>query len=173
MKLGLTDYIRRWRHTLGYGVHSPLAYRIVKECIKYDSRYGFYCDAYLDFEYHEDKRGLRRARIIIRILNLLRPSRVWIPGGDKRLVTALGISMPRMLVATQKECPKNVDFIIDFTGKDINRLWEKIDSFEECGMITFKASLDPENKPSLTIRGRDFSLFLKRKGMEKTSYDVL
>lgn len=173
MKLGLADYIRKWRHTLGYGVHSPLAYRIVKECLKPDSRYGFYCDAYLDFEYHEDRIGLRRARMIIRLLNLLRPSRVWMPGGDKRIVAALGMSMPKLRVAIQKECPKNVDFIIDFNNKDICKLWGIIDGIEECGMLTFGVNGDTCNGPTLIIEGRDFCLFLKRKGMEKISYDVL
>ena len=168
----LKDYIRRWRHTRGYGVHSPLAFSIVKECIRPDKRYGFYCDAYLDFEYHEDRRGLRRARMIIRLLNLLRPSLVWMPDSDKRIATAIRMIMPKMRLSTHRECPKDADFIISFNRHDAVRSWKKMDNQEECGMLIFGKDDPIPESSTLEIESIDFRIILRRTGMQKQKYDI-
>ena len=168
----LKDWIRRWRHTRGYGVHSPLAFRIVKECIRPDRRYGFYCDPYLDFEYHEDRRGLRHARMIIRLLNLLRPTHVWMPDADKRIVTAIRMIMPRLRIATQKKCPEDTDFIISFDRNDIATLWHKMDAFEECGLLAFHYSEKLPENGTLELSSKDFRIFLRRRGMARLIYEV-
>ncbi|MDE5872145.1 MAG: hypothetical protein K2H22_09415, partial [Muribaculaceae bacterium] len=150
--------IRRWRHTRGYGVHSPLAFSIMKECIRPDRRYGFYCDAYLDFEYHEDRRGLRRARMIIRLLNLSRPKHLWMPDADKRIVTAIRMIMPKMRLATHKDCPKDTDFIISFNRHDNMECWKKMDGQEECGMLFFGKSEEISEGVTLEIESSDFRI---------------
>ncbi len=166
------NYLKRWRHTHGYGVHSPLAFRIVKDCIHPDNRYGFYCDAYLDFEYHEDHRGLRRARMIIRLLNLLRPSHVWMPDADKRILTAIRMVMPKLRVSTQKECPKETDFIITFHNRDTELLWKKIYPKKECGMLSFVSSSTTPEGVTLEIESKDFRILLCRPGMQRLKYEV-
>ncbi|MDE5794553.1 MAG: hypothetical protein K2I08_07525 [Muribaculaceae bacterium] len=169
--LNALDYIRRWRHTRGYGVHSPLAFLIVKECVRPDRKYGFYSDAYLEFEYHEDRKGLRNAKLALRLINLLRPKRVWIPEGDKRLCTALKMSFPKIQFATQKECPKNVDFIICHSG-DHKSWWEKMDNMDQCGMLVF--GKEPENIENATLRlnSKSFTILLRREGMDFVSYSI-
>lgn len=168
------DTIRRWRHTHGYGVHSPLAYRIVKDCIRPDSKYGFYSDAYLDFEYHEDRKGLKNSRMIIRLVNLLRPSRIWYPNGDKRLCTALKMSFPKLHVATQKDCPKNVDFIIVSDKKNYFDIWNKMEGHIDCGMIVFGSDIDIDKLEgvTLTLSGKHFTISLRRQGMDFINYCI-
>ena len=169
---GILNWIRRWRHTRGYGVHSPLAFRIVKECIRSDRRYGFYCDAYLDFEYHNDRRGLRHARLIIRLLNLLRPSHVWLPDTDKRIITAIKMIMPKMRLTTRKEYIKDTDFIIIFNRADASECWEKMDGQEECGMLFFGKSDDISEGVTLEFESKDFHILLRRPGMQKVKYGI-
>ena len=169
---GFLNWIRKWRHAKGYGVHSPLAFRIVKECINPDSRYGFYCDAYLDFEYHEDRRGQRRARLIIRMLNLLRPRHVWMPDADKRIITAIKMIMPKMRVDTRKECHKDTDFIIIFNRHDASECWEKMDIQEECGMLVFGNSEEISERVTLEFESKGFHIFLRRPGMQKVKYEM-
>lgn len=173
----LLKYINRWRHTRGYGVHSPLAFRIVKECVRPDSRYGFYSDAYLDFEYHEDKKALKNARMAIRLINLLRPQRIWYPNGDKRLCTALKMSFPSITLATQKECPKNIDFILSPDCRDLKSRWEKMDDSEECTMLIFnrikeEETLSIEKTPTMILYGSNFSILIRRVGMERYCYTL-
>lgn len=173
----LLKYINRWRHTRGYGVHSPLAFRIVKDCVRPDSRYGFYSDAYLDFEYHGDKKDLKKARMAIRLINLLRPQRIWYPDGDKRLRTALKMSFHSIPVATQKECPKNIDFIISAGSRGIKRLWEQMDNSDECTMLIFSRIKEEETSgiekvPTMILYGSNFTILIRRVGMEKYSYNL-
>lgn len=169
---GIKNWIRRWRHTRGYGVHSPLAFRIVKECIRPDGRYGFYCDPYLDFEYHGDRRGLRRARLIIRLLHLLRPACVWMPAADKRILTAIKMIMPAMRVATHREFPKDTDFIIASGLADPTRLWNKMDSQKECGMLIFGPTARISEGVTLELESKDFRILLRKKGMHILKYEV-
>ncbi|MDE6697589.1 MAG: hypothetical protein K2K25_11985 [Muribaculaceae bacterium] len=173
----LLKYINSWRHTRGYGVHSPLAFKIVKECVRPDSRYGFYSDAFLDFEYHEDRKSLKNARLAIRLINLLRPSRIWYPNGDKRLCTALKMSFPSIHLSTQKECPKNVNFIISSGCRDIKGMWEKMDGSDECTMLIFSKIKEEEplgmgKTPSMILYGRNFTIMIRRVGMERICYTL-
>lgn len=171
MNYALT-HIERWRHIHGYGVHSPMAYRIVKDCIRHDSKYAFYSDAYLDFEYHEDRKGLKNAKMALRLINLIRPRRIWIPIGDKRLCTALKISFPKIHLATQKECPKNVDFIICNGMGDCNEIWGKMKAHPECGMLVFGKELDSMEDATLIMNAKDFTIILRREGMDFVCYPI-
>lgn len=172
MDLWISKEIRRWRHARGYGVHSPLAFRIVKECIRPDRLYGFYCDPYLDFEYNEDRRGLHHARMTIRLLNLLRPAHVWMPDADKRIITAIKMIMPTMRLATHKKCPEDTDFIIVFNRHDTAENWKRMDAGEECGMLLFGKSDEISGDITLEIESKDFRILLRRPGMQKVKYDI-
>lgn len=167
----LKDTVRRWRHNRGYGVHSPLAYRIVKDCIRPDKRYGFYSDAYIDFEYIEDRKALKNARLALRLVNLLRPKRIWMPGGDKRLYTALKMSFPSTAIAMQKEYPKNTDFIICSSG-DSRKMWEKMDEMKECAMIVFGKEIEKIEGATLVMTSKNFTIILRREGMDFVSYMI-
>lgn len=73
----LSRIYKRWRHTRGYGVHSPFAYMIVKEVIKPSRRYAWY--AYEDMETllpSGDSRLRKEARMFFRLLAILRPSSI-------------------------------------------------------------------------------------------------
>ncbi len=168
----LKEYIERWRHTRGYGVHSPLAYRIVKDCIRPDRKYAFYADAYLDFEYHEDRKSLKNAKMALRLINLLRPQRIWMPEADKRLYSALKMSFTKIHITNQKDCPKNVDFIICNGKGNCRDIWEKMDTQSECGMLVFRGKTDSMERATLMISAKDFTIILRREGMDFVSYSL-
>ncbi len=168
----LKEYLKRWRHTHGYGVHSPLAYRIVKDCIRPDRKYAFYSDAYLDFEFHEDRKGLKNAKMALRLINLLRPKRIWMPAGDQRLYTALKMSFPKIHIATQKECPRNIDFIVCNCKDNGVEMWEKMDALNECGMLAFGKDLESMDRATLIINSKAFTIILRREGMDFVCYRV-
>ncbi len=173
--MSLSDYITRWRHTLGYGVHSPLAYRIVKECLYPDSRYGFYSDAYIDYEFRNDRDKCKNARKLIRLINLLHPKRLWVPNCDKQIRTAISMSFPKLYVSTLKDCPKGCDMIVDYNDNELGKLWNRFDGMEECNLIAFSSRKKADisnlgNPPTLIMEGRNFLLLLRRKGMSQTSY---
>lgn len=73
------EYLR-WRHSHGYGVHSPFAYNIVKMAIRPGNKYAYY--GYYDIDLAlEGKRGqypaLRKdAMLLLRLLVTLRSRRL-------------------------------------------------------------------------------------------------
>lgn len=173
-----SDYISRWRHTRGYGVHSPIAYRIVKECVRPDSRYGFYSDAFIDYEFRNDRKKCRNARMLVRLVNLLSPRRVWIPGCDSRIKTALSLSFPKLQLTTHKECPKGVEMIVDFGGNKLQGLWNKFEPLSECELVSFSQFNNEDisemnNAPTLKLEGKGYTILLRRKGMDNISYTLL
>lgn len=174
----LSDYIARWRHTRGYGVHSPIAYRIVKECVRPDSRYGFYSDAFIDYEFRNDRKRCRNVRMLIRFVNLLNPGRVWIPGCDNRIKTALILSFPHLQLTTHKDCPKGVEMIVDFGGNKLMSLWNKFDPYSECELLSFSQIKNDElseieNAPTLKLEGKGYTILLRRRGMDNISYTLI
>lgn len=173
--MGIYEYINRWRHTRGYGVHSPLAYRIVKECIRPDERYGFYSDAYIDYEFRKEGKVRQNARMLIRLINLLHPKRIWIPNCDKRIKTALGISFPNIHFTTHKDCPKDADMIVDFGDNDCGNLWKRFDGKSECSLVSFTKNRERTavDGPTLTLQAKDYSIMLRREGMDTICYSLL
>lgn len=113
----------------------------------------------------------------IRLINLLRPQRIWYPHGDKRLCTAIKMSFPSIPLATQKECPKNVDFIISSGSGELKSLWEKMEGSEECSLLIFRRIEEGElseieKAPTMILYSKNFTLMLRRIGMDIISYNV-
>jgi len=178
MKTGFSDFIIRWRHTLGYGVHSPLAYRIVKECVHPNPEYAMYADDYIDSVYGAGHRKARvRAYMLVRLVNTLMPRSIWMPGGDRHTENAIRRSFPSIPVSSSKTCPKNADFIAIFDNTDPQSAWEKMnDSIRAC-LVSFTGGSIPESSgakaPTLILEGRSYSIFIRREGMEQVAYTIL
>lgn len=81
-----TDWYKRWRHARGFGIHSPSAYRLVREVLRPGNAYAYYA--------YEDIGRARRAlpnllsqnelELIFRLLLHFRPASVCIPSGPSR-----------------------------------------------------------------------------------------
>ena len=46
--MGITDWYKRWRHGHGFGVHSPYAYRLVRDVLRPGRGYAYYAYADID-----------------------------------------------------------------------------------------------------------------------------
>lgn len=77
--MGVWDNYLRWRHSKGYGVHSPYAFRFVKDVIN-PGRYGFYGYDELEDLYDINNVGrkvlLKDGKLIIRMVNFLKTGRI-------------------------------------------------------------------------------------------------
>ena len=78
--------LRRRRATRGYGVHSPLAFRLVKEVVRPPKDVAYYGEEKLAHHwlYRPDssrpavsRRELRRALLLLRFVARMRPSYIW------------------------------------------------------------------------------------------------
>lgn len=123
MKPRIFGLLTRWRHTLGYGVHSPLAFRIVKECIRPDDLYAFYADSRIDSTFAADHQRRKSVRMLVRLVHQLHPQGVWIAERDKEVAGLLREIFPYVPVSTGGKCPEISDFIVNFGGKDTMSVW--------------------------------------------------
>lgn len=76
----ISDSYKRWRHSRGYGVHSPFGYRIVTEAIRPHSRYGWYGYAAIRRECHSESQQVEsEARMLLRIASIAGVKSVYLP----------------------------------------------------------------------------------------------
>lgn len=77
------DSIHRWRHTHGYGVHSPFSYEVVTRAIRPGRDYAWY--GYRDISntmgHLNDYRVEREAQMLLRLVSMLQPKVVFLPYG--------------------------------------------------------------------------------------------
>lgn len=94
--MSLCDRYLRWRHSKGFGVHSPFAYRFVTDVLK-PGPYRFYSfdeiDRYLHGDEFHDHRFLRRVKFIIRLANFLGSDRLLSYGKTDRAVQVASQAM--------------------------------------------------------------------------------
>ena len=79
---GIFEGYRRWRHTRGYGVHSPFAFRLVTNVV-HPGDYSWYGYADIDRTFPDtvDRKVRREARMLLRLVAELRPRAVFLPSG--------------------------------------------------------------------------------------------
>lgn len=72
--------LTRWRHSRGYGVHSPLAFRLVKEVLRPSREVIYYGEERLMLSSLSGAE-LRRARLLLRFVAHISPTFVWTSAG--------------------------------------------------------------------------------------------
>lgn len=93
--MNLTGWYKRWRHGRGFGVHSPSAYRLVREVLRLDPSYGFY--AYADISRASHWRpsliSIPELEMIYRLLVDFRPASVAIYADESRSILEAVVSL--------------------------------------------------------------------------------
>lgn len=82
--LTLGERFRRWRATKGYGVHSPLAYRLVKHVVRPPRDVVYYGEETLSATGASQgaaPREVARARMLLRLVAEMQPAYVWTSPG--------------------------------------------------------------------------------------------
>ncbi|MCM1291748.1 MAG: hypothetical protein NC201_04815 [Prevotella sp.] len=109
---------KRWRHTRGYGIHSPFAYCVVTHVISQPCAYYGYDDIAAELEHIRRARLTERlCRLILRLSNFLQPKSIYCPAGTPSVIPyscRLGCSSAAIL-SEVKEILK-ADFIVDLTA---------------------------------------------------------
>lgn len=77
--------LQRARHALGFGVHSPFAFRFITEVLCPPRIYGYYI---------YDVLKQRELRLLYRVVLSLRPQTVALPGHDELLCRVIAAAMP-------------------------------------------------------------------------------
>lgn len=176
---------RRWRHTRGFGVHSPFAYRLIRYAVRPRPDYAFYADSDLEEDAvtsgcsgHELKRARRLLRLAATLgfLNAI----IYLPDERECFVSlceqALKAADSRMVVSRDPELLREARFFWTdacFTPPETLALWlafpnavlllENAGDFE--AHVLFKAL--PEG---VMLVGRNRLLAVHKPGIMKVSY---
>lgn len=173
----------RWRHSRGYGVHSPFAYNLVKMAVK-PGDYGFY--GYEDIDnaiqspgfkgYHRVRKD---ARLLLRLLVCLGCSRLVLPEGLPALKAAADGADIRHAVFRKKSvpAPRKGDFLVStegVTGQDI------LSTYLDAGVPVMAIEPDPETarllykacKKGLIFHGTRLIVAIPRQEMAFVAYTM-
>lgn len=77
----LIERFYRWKASRGYGVHSPLAFRLIKNVVRPERGVIYYGEERLGETEGLYGRPLARARLLLRIVAELQPAYVWVSPG--------------------------------------------------------------------------------------------
>ena len=96
----------RWRHSKGFGVHSPYAYRFVEDVLK-EGHYGYYSYEelfrYLKPDEIHDSKLVRRVRFIIRVSIFLKTKRIVAAGTAGRVAELSAKALKISFINIKKE----------------------------------------------------------------------
>ncbi len=89
-QVSIADWYKRWRHGHGFGVHSPFAYRMVREVLRPSRATAYYAYGELSSARRRCGSTLSKAEVelIYRILIALRPATVAISADSSRELLA-------------------------------------------------------------------------------------
>ncbi len=179
----LAEAYKRWRHTRGYGVHSPFAYSVVKEVIRPGRRYAYY--GYEDIDCAlgrgEGVRARRMARTLLRLAAFLDTDRVFMPNSHDTTPyrTALRAACSRIHITSAMHEAESCDLICS-TGEYIplerlvcllrqpGRTLALRDAPDGWAGILFDSIGE-----GLMFHGRKNVLIFSRPDMQKVSYSIL
>ena len=173
----------RWRHSKGFGVHSPYAYKFITDVVK-PGEYGYYAYHDLDrilLEYDlSTPRNFKRIAFVIRLLIFLKIRRVvsFPPNEMLPRVAAESLRIPNRYLTNGNSFKfrEGDILIIQSDSFDEGILREAIN--EKCPVFAFTPGyeLRKELKKPLSrgvlFNWKDKMLLIPRQEMEYLSYDV-
>lgn len=109
-------WVSRFRYRRGYGVHSPFAFRLIKEVIYERGTYYAYASLAQRHKRLKNARSQRDLRLLFRLANAHLAQRCYLVANDEELVKAyLSAARPHMVYATTEEEAKEADLVVLLT----------------------------------------------------------
>lgn len=170
---------QRWRHSHGYGVHSPFGYNVVTRAIR-PGKYGWYGYSDIDLSMvHPDWHIRREARMLLRLVAMLKPGSAFIPNGTHPAYQAAVRAVSKKIVIRQHGHDADECDLICTRG-DFLPLQTLIDTLSRPGgWVALKDA--PEGweeqlfdamKEGIMFVGKSNILIIPHPGMEKIRYPM-
>lgn len=158
----IIDKIGRMRHRRGFGVHSPLAFSLIKRVLFPEKRYAFYADHLLD---NSNQRRL------IRLIGFLHPAKIKVAPDDIESLKVVEVcgNIPKETGLT---------LIIDtLPHKPFTQLQQLVSDGSTalyCRQLSNHElnELTDSLKEGLVITAKSFTIAVPRKGMPVQLYTV-
>lgn len=182
---GVSETFKRFRHSRGYGVHSPFAYRLVMNVVHPGSLYEYY--GYFDIDATLASADCRScvawrmradARLLLRLAATLRPKKVFVdPELHTVYTTALHAADSRMALTGDPAQAEDCDLIVASAPTTPLPLLEK-----GVDRGTAVVLYDTDGKTSerlfsqlgegLMLHSPDRAVIIPRPGMARVEYSV-
>lgn len=182
MQIDLIKAYKRWRHSRGYGVHSPFAYSFVCETIKEDWPYYAYdrLDAVTRDMRPEVSLSPRRVRLLFRIFARFNPKRVMIAGATTNAAIeaeCLSMACPSAKITDNMAevdiIVVNSDFRIQSLQKDKNRNFAAVFMGKEAYRSQARRILREGVEHGISFdNGRDMSVIVADRRLSRQTVDV-
>ncbi|MCM1369048.1 MAG: hypothetical protein NC204_01620 [Candidatus Amulumruptor caecigallinarius] len=177
--MSIAEKYKRWRHSRGYGVHSPFGYEIVKQVL-HPGNYAWY--GYRDISnatVGSTRLTERRSRLLLRLASHLNVQSAYIPNNaHPAYITALKCANSRVRLEHKRTEIKNVDLICTSDNElDIQYIMEYIGRASGAvAIINPGASLHETvftaMKEGVMFYSPAGILAICRRGMQKVSYSI-
>lgn len=173
----------RWRHSKGYGVHSPYAYRFVTDVLQ-PGEYGFYAYHEIDHEFliargkHEiDAKSLK---LFFRLIKFLDTKRLIVAGNRNKDLLLLGkiANIPVLDFQKLKDKDFRKNDLLIINGSDLSQ--ENLIPDIKAGIPVF--AINPSNQlkslmsipleRGLYLEGNRRLLLVPRQEMAYTTYQI-
>ena len=165
------SFLKQYRHSKGYGVHSPFAYRFITETLC-DRKATYYLDPTLRYNGRGDEKVLK---LTLRVLCALKPKSIGLlPNAQSRIrdiikevdsEIAINFNNPDMFIVSPDYKNDAKERIVECLERGGNVLWGKYDK-EALEIVSgMKHGMTFTNGHSLIAVGRrdlprqDFNLF--------------
>lgn len=178
----MKSYIR-WRHSKGYGVHSPYAYRFVTDVLRPEP-YGYYAyhclEEFLKDSERRDTRLIRLIRFIIRLACFLKTGRIVSAGRNVRCVelAAKALKLPMVKLETSDFKWHEGDLLIvdGDTGNPsriAEAIYKSVPIFAVAPGDTVKGLLQQPIDRGLLLEDKNSMILIPRREMQYVAYDIL
>lgn len=179
----LWDCYLRWRHSRGFGVHSPYAYRFITNVLR--------PGPYIYYSYHEVDRWLqgpekcnhkfeRFVLFTIRLAIFLKSKRILVLNSKSRLseVTAAALKLPCVVIRSRNKVNFKEGDLLIIDKSDCNN--SLLDRAIKEYVAVFAISPGPETREfletpvpkGLLLNGKDRMILIPRQEMEYVSYNL-
>ena len=177
------NFYKRLRHTYGFGVHSPFAFRMVKDVVRPGRAYCWYGYEDIDAGVNSRRASVRierQAKMFHRLLSFLNPQSLFLPHGiDPLFHTAATTVDSRMKIERKPKLARECEMIATHES------FISLDSLKE-HILTPGHSVVIMNAPQgwaetlfetlpqgLMLYGRHNAIIVNRPDMMKVSYAIL
>lgn len=185
--MGLWKCYIRWRHSKGFGVHSPYAYRFVTDVLR-PGHYRYYSyqevDKFLQGKEIQDFRLIKLIRFTIRMVIFLHSERIVVIGNNGRFAQiaarALHLKYKDLSKGNPSELKEGDLLILAGTGENKtsieisvkNAVNHKVPVFALNPTPFTKEILEKPLQKGLLLNGGNRILMVPREEMEYVSYDI-